>query len=76
MEPKTTEQEQAKHDGIVSSDASTLRKSNLPTMLFSSPTQQCTLDSMPSMDVGGEHGPSNTATPHDDREDDGIDDDS
>jgi len=76
LEPKTAEQEQAKHDGIVSSDASTLRKSNVPTVLFSSPTQQCTLDSMPSMDVGGEHGPSNTATPHDDREDNGIDGDS
>ena len=44
--------------------------------LFSSPTQQFTLDSTPSTDVGGEDGPSNTATPHDDREDNGIDGDS
>ena len=28
------------------------------------------------MDVGGEDGPSNTATPHDDREDSGIECDS
>ena len=76
MEPKTAEQEQAKHDGIVSSDVSTLRKSNVPTVLFSSSTQQCTLDSMPSIDVGGEDGSSNTTTPHDDREDGGIDYDS
>ena len=31
---------------------------------------------MPSMDVGGEDGPSNTTTPHNDREDSGIECDS
>ena len=42
-------------------------------MLFSSPAQEFTLDAMPSTNVGGEDGPSNTTTPHDDREDIGID---
>ena len=69
-------QEHAVEGIIGSSDDSTHRKSTVPTRLFSSSTQQCTLDSMPSMDVGGEHGPSNIATPHDDREDNGIDGDS
>ena len=76
MDPKTREQVQDELDGIVSSNASTLRKSNVPTVLFSSPTQQCTLDATSSTDFGGECGPSNTATPHDDRADNGIDGDS
>ena len=76
MEPKTEEQEWATEGGIVSSDASTLCKYTIPTRLFFSPTQKFTLDAMPSTDVGGEDGPSNTATPHDDREDGGIDCDS
>ena len=45
-------------------------------VLFSSPTQKCTLDVTPSIDVGGEDGLSNTTTPHDDREDGGIECDS
>ena len=65
-------QESAAKGGIGSSDGSTHRKYTVPTRIFSSPTQQCTLDSTPSTDVGGEDGPSNTTTPHDDREDSGF----
>ena len=69
-------QEQAAGAGIGSSDGSTQRQYTVPTRLFFSPTQKCTLDAMPSMNVGGEYGPSNTTPPHDDREDGGIDDNS
>ena len=76
MDPKTREKVQAEQDSIVSSDASTLHKYTIPISLFYSPTQQCTLDATSSMDVGGEYGPSKTTTPHDDREDGGIECDS
>ena len=77
METKVGEHEQDAKGGRVSVDSSSLRKSTVPMRLFSSsPWKQCTLYATPSTDVGGEDGPSNTATPHDARDDNGIDGDS
>ena len=69
-------QEQVAGVGIGSSNGSTHHQSTVPMRLYSSPTRQCMLDAMPSTDVGGEYGPSTTTTPHDDREDSGIECDS
>ena len=69
-------QEQDARVSNCSSDGSTHHQSTVPTRIFYSPTQQCTLDATPSMNVGGEYGPSTTTTPHDYREEGGIECDS